>query len=66
MADSFVLDCSECVGAETAACDDCIVKYVVDRDPNTPVTVGSEELRAMRVLSDAGLVPEVRHLRAVS
>lgn len=66
MTTTYVLDCSDCVGRETAECDDCIVKVLVDRDPSVPIVVDEEELRALRVLSDAGLVPAVRALRAVS
>ncbi|HLF99378.1 MAG TPA: hypothetical protein VI916_02830 [Acidimicrobiia bacterium] len=62
----YLLDCSECVGQETEACDDCVVKYVVDRAADNRVIVDDEELRALGVLADAGLVPVVRHLRAVS
>ena len=66
MTSSYVLDCSQCVARATPACDDCIVNFLVDRDEHMRVTVDEDELRAIRVMAAAGLVPEVRHLRAVS
>jgi len=69
MTTNYVLDCSDCVGRKMAACDDCIVSFLIDRDEEdeqTAITVDEDELRAIRVMAAAGLVPEVRHLRAVS
>jgi len=63
---TFVLDCSDCVGHETPECDDCVVRYLVERDEERRVTLDGDELRAVQVMSEAGLVPTVRHLRAVS
>lgn len=62
----YVLDCSDCVGRESAACDDCVVKFVLDCADDGTVAVDHEDLRAIGVLADAGLVPRVRRLRAVS
>lgn len=60
---NYALDCSDCVGHETPACDDCVVKVIVDRQP---VLVDDDDVRALGVLAEAGLVPAVRRLRAVS
>ena len=76
MDEHFLLDCSACVGNESEGCEGCIVRFVVERDdagPATehelatklPIKVGPDEARALRVLADAGLVPRLRHLKAV-
>jgi len=47
----------------TDVCDDCVVSYVCSREPNEAVVVDLAELRAMRMLGEAGLVPRLRHSR---
>lgn len=59
--DGFTVDCGECVMRESAACEDCVVSFVVDREPGTALVIDVAEARAMRMLSRAGLVPELRH-----
>lgn len=66
MTTNYILDCSDCVGRETAACDDCLVKFIVDLDDERPVVLDDETARAVRVLDDAGLVRGAGRLRAVS
>ena len=46
----------------TDACDDCVVTFVVRRDPQDAVVIDAEEARAVRLLSGAGLVPRLRHV----
>jgi hypothetical protein len=55
------IDCGECVMAGTSACDDCIVSFIVGREPGDAVVIDAEEERALRSLSDSGLVPRLRH-----
>lgn len=55
------IDCGDCVMAQTAACDDCIVSFVVNREPGDAVVIDVEEHRAVRLLQSAGLVPDSRH-----
>jgi hypothetical protein len=55
------VDCGECVMAGTPACDDCIVSFIVGREPGDAVVFDAEEERALRMLSDGGLVPRLRH-----
>jgi len=50
------VDCDTCVMRATDACGDCLVTYICDREPDEAVIITIEELRAMRTLSDAGLV----------
>lgn len=59
----LTIDCDECVMQYTAACDDCMVTFLCDRDPSETVVIEAEEARAVRVLSGAGLVPHLRHQR---
>ena len=55
------IDCDECVAEGTAACDDCVVTFIVSREPGDAVVVDADEERALRVLSEQGLVPRLRH-----
>jgi hypothetical protein len=42
-------------------CDDCVVSFIVGRQPDDAVVVDADEARAVRLLARAGLVPDVRH-----
>ena len=48
--------------AGTTACDDCIVSFIVEREPGDAVVVDADEERALRALSERGLVPRSRYL----
>ncbi|MCZ7526451.1 MAG: hypothetical protein M5U14_08805 [Acidimicrobiia bacterium] len=56
------IDCGECVMEGTGACDDCVVTFIVDRDPGDAVVIDAAEERAVRLLAHAGLVPRLRHV----
>ncbi|MDH3755939.1 MAG: hypothetical protein OEU32_18910 [Acidimicrobiia bacterium] len=58
---TFTIDCDTCVMQHTSACDDCVVSFICSREPDEAVVVSVDELRALRQLSTAGLVPELRH-----
>ena len=47
--------------AETETCDDCVVSFVMGREPGDAVIIDVAEERAVRMLARAGLVPELRH-----
>jgi hypothetical protein len=47
----------------TSHCDDCVVTFICGRDPDDAVVIDADEERAVRMLIDAGLVPELRHRR---
>jgi hypothetical protein len=47
----------------TDACDDCVVTFICDREPGDAVVIDATEARAVRLLSQAGLVPGLRHTR---
>ena len=55
------IDCGECVMSGTSACDDCVVTFIVGREPGEAVVVDAEEERALRALGESGLVPRLRH-----
>jgi hypothetical protein len=55
------IDCSECVMARTAACNDCVVSFILSREPGEAVVVDADAERALRALGENGLVPRLRH-----
>ena len=61
-----LIDCSDCVMNSTSACDDCMVSFLVNREPGDAVVIDVAEERAVRMLAKAGLVPELRHLPRVA
>lgn len=60
--DSITIDCDECVMQHTEACRDCVVTFLCDRRPGG-VVVDVAEVRALRLLSAAGLSAPLRHSR---
>ena len=61
MAESLLIDCHQCVLFESTACADCVVTFLCRSDVDTPVVVDLAEVRAMKLLDTAGLVPPLRH-----
>jgi hypothetical protein len=59
--ESLRIDCDECIMRATGACDDCVVSFIVGREPGDAVVVDVAEQRALRALGDRGLVPRLRH-----
>jgi hypothetical protein len=57
------IDCDECVMQHTDVCDDCVVSFICSRHPDEAVVVDVSEVRALRLLCNAGLVPGLRHVR---
>jgi hypothetical protein len=60
----LTIDCDTCVMQETDACEDCVVSFVVNREPGTALVIDVEEARAVRLFAGAGLVPGLRHTPA--
>ena len=58
----ITIDCEECVMRRTDTCDDCMVSFVVSREPGEALVIDVEEERAVRMLARAGLVPRLRHV----
>ncbi len=59
-APTFTIDCDQCVMQHTAACRDCVVSFLLEREPDDAVVIDADEARAMRMLERAGLVPSLR------
>ena len=55
------ISCDDCELQHTDACADCLVTFVLGREPHDAVVVDVAEARAIRMLGRAGLVPELRH-----
>lgn len=58
---SLTIDCAECAHRHSDVCDDCVVSFIVGREPDDALVVDADEARAVRLLERAGLVPGVRH-----
>lgn len=54
------IDCDACAMQGTSACDDCVVTFLLGREPDDAVVIDAEEARAMRMLERAGLLPALR------
>jgi hypothetical protein len=62
-APTFTIDCDQCTLKDTNACDDCLVTFLLDREPDDAVVIDADEARAVRMLERAGLVPSLRFNR---
>lgn len=63
--EGFTIDCADCVHQHSSVCDDCVVTFLVDRQPEDAIVVDADEARVVRLLGQAGLVPGIRHSRRV-
>jgi len=61
--EALTISCEECAMQHTEACDDCVVTFICGREPGRAVVIDVAEARAVRLLSQAGLVPDLRHAR---
>ncbi len=59
------VSCGDCVFDGTDTCRDCIVTFVLNREPEDAVIFDASVARAVRLLNDAGLVPALRHQRRI-
>jgi hypothetical protein len=57
------ISCDECVMEGTSACDECVVTFLCDREPDDAVVIDVVEARALRLLEAGGLAPALRHRR---
>ena len=60
----LTIDCDRCTLHGTDACDDCVVSFLLGRDPDDAVVIDADEARAIRMLERAGLVPCLRYTDA--
>lgn len=66
MTEGLTIDCDDCRFHGTAACEDCVVSFICGREPDDALIIDAAEARAVRLLADAGLVPDLRHRRRTS
>ena len=57
---TVTIDCDRCVLRDSDACGDCVVTFLLDREPDDAVVIDADEARAMRLLERAGLLPSLR------
>ncbi len=63
---STTINCGDCAMIDTDHCRDCLVSFILDREPDDAVIIDAAEARAVRLLSRAGLVPDLKHRHRVS
>ncbi len=59
--DNLIIDCDQCTHQDTPVCHDCVVTFICSERPSEQVVVDATERLALRRLSAAGLVPDLRH-----
>lgn len=57
--ESLVVDCGQCVVRSTAACQDCFVTVLLGM-PGHEQEFDADEVSAINVLAEAGMVPPLR------
>lgn len=57
---TITIDCDRCTLQHTSACEGCLVTFLLDREPGDAVVIDAAEARAVRLLEQAGLVPNLR------
>ena len=60
----FLISCDTCVMNGCAECADCVVTHLLSPAPREAVVFDMAEMRAVRLLAQAGLVPTLRHREA--
>ncbi|MEI8405828.1 MAG: hypothetical protein WCG96_11200 [Actinomycetes bacterium] len=63
MDEQITIDCGTCTGRALNACGDCVVTFIMERDPDDALIIDVAEARAVRRLGLAGLVPPLRYER---
>ena len=58
---SISIDCGTCVRQHTDTCDDCVVSFITNREPDEAVVIDVIEFAALQRLHEAGMVPGLRH-----
>jgi hypothetical protein len=60
---ALTISCHDCVMQHTSVCDDCVVSFICEHEPDDAIVFDAAEERALRMLGGAGLVPRLRHVR---
>jgi hypothetical protein len=61
--EALSISCDDCVMQHTPACEDCVVTFICRRDAGDAVVIDVADARAVRLLSEGGLVPRLRQVR---
>lgn len=57
----LVIDCDTCAKQDSDACADCVVSFLVSREPDDAVVFDVASYAAVRRLQRAGLVADLHH-----
>ncbi|TDT15910.1 hypothetical protein BDK89_1491 [Ilumatobacter fluminis] len=60
----ITISCDDCRMQSTSACDDCVVSFLLRDDEQveqTPLVLDLDQVRVVRLLGKAGLVPDLRY-----
>ena len=61
----LTISCDECRMQCTSACDDCVVSFLLRDDTveaeHTTLVLDLDQIRAVRLLGKAGLVPDLKY-----
>ncbi len=58
---SLIISCDTCCMRGTATCADCVVTHVLSPASRETIGFDDEEVRVVRLLVRAGLMPTLRH-----
>ena len=58
---SMIISCDSCCMRGTATCADCIVTHVLNPAAAESVSLDDDEMRVVRLLVRAGMMPTLRH-----
>jgi hypothetical protein len=58
----MLIDCNDCCMQDTAACEDCVVSFVL-HDADQPVAIDTHHAEVLEMLAEEGLVPGLRLIR---
>jgi hypothetical protein len=58
---TLYIGCDHCTMAGSSCCEDCVVSFICDRDPDDAVIIDATQKRALTLLGQAGLVPPLRY-----
>lgn len=59
----LTISCDDCSMQSSAACDDCVVTFLIRDDAveDTPLVLDLEQARVVRLFGQAGLVPDLKY-----
>jgi hypothetical protein len=62
MNESQEISCNDCVRYQSEHCSDCLVTFICDRQPGDALVIDASEAIAVRMLSRAGLVSDLKYV----